>query len=144
MMRILLTPLLLFASSLLTLPLAASAANNKNPLMRICRQAQGQFWVVQGPHSDHPLCVFGRAAIGAKAFLSFKTGDGSSQAISVYKAGRRGDCGIHGAATVQAWDTDGQSWQLCEFLDGSVIERSTLQKAWGHSDNHRLDRALSL
>ncbi|MFS4459978.1 hypothetical protein [Bdellovibrio sp. HCB2-146] len=112
--------------------------------MRTCVRLGGQFWAPQKEDKtdDLPLCFFGAAGIGAHALLSFRTGQGPYQAIRVYKTTSGKTCEHAGAVTVRGQDTNGQTFEVCEFRDGSLIERNTLLRGLGSGANAGLDQVL--
>lgn len=137
MMRVLLSLIVLLVSG-------SSFAVNTNPLMRTCVRLGGQFWAPQkeDKSDDLPLCFFGAAGIGASALLSFKTGQGPYQSIRVYKTASGRACEQAGAVTVRGQDTNGQIFEVCEFRDGSLVEKNTLLRGRGASANAGLDQVL--
>lgn len=123
-------------------------AANGNPWARVCKVSEGTFWVLYGGEEHHSMCFFGSAAIGAEALFLFKTNSGTSQAIEAYKnrknsSPRGGICGSFNSNLVQAQDSDGRTFNLCQFADKSLIEETTLWLGPGIGANESLDKALS-
>ncbi|HWU43605.1 MAG TPA: hypothetical protein VN132_09215 [Bdellovibrio sp.] len=151
MMRTLLLALTLSFLSLGFLATEVRAAGNSNPLIRFCHGAGGDFWAPENEtgDNDYPLCLFGQAAIGADALLKFKTKNESSQSIDAYKSGAYSRssvdevCADAGSDSVQGTDSNGQTFTICNFRDGSLIEANTLIDGPGSSETRKLDQALS-
>lgn len=137
----------LFSSLMLSFFAITTQAAGSNPWLRTCRIDQGIFWVLQG-QEEYSMCFFDQAAVGAEAFFTFKTGSGDSLAIQAYRGQNQSSstdqvCENAGAELVQGTDTQGQSFNLCKFTDGSLIEVGTLALGPGSAQTQKLDRALS-
>ena len=133
----------LFAFLLSSLMAGSSFAANNNPLMRTCRLEQGLFWIVYSEGQELPLCFFGSAAIGAEALFGFKTGTGNYLSVRVYKENSGATCEQLGATTVSGQDSKKVSYEVCQFRDGSLIEKQTLLRGRGAAANSGLDQSLS-
>lgn len=133
MMRILLLTLVIGLSS--------ATAMASNPMIRACTIAEGTFWVLEGGQ-EYPMCFFDNAGLGALEFFKFKSNQGVSLAIQAYKAGSS-SCQSAGAVQVQGSDSNGQTFQLCQFSDGSLVVASTLATGPGSAATAKLDQALS-
>lgn len=124
------------------------AASAETPYSRECRIAGGVHWDVSiQTEFDTPLCLFGSAAIGAADFAQYKWGNGLSYSLKTFKGqttprNPSGVCDTVGAAYWTATDTDGKQWELCKFLDDSVIEVETLAGGVNAPANAKLVRAL--
>lgn len=78
----------------------------------------------------------------------FKAKTGTTEALQAYKgrnasSARGGVCGSFDAEVVQGKDSEGQTFNLCQFSDHSLIEETTLWMGPGSDDNQGLDKALS-
>lgn len=120
-----------------------SFAANNNPLMRTCRREQGLFWIVYATNQELPLCFFGEAAIGAEALHGYKHGGGVVMAVSVYKKTMGATCEQVGAVTIAGRDSKNAAFEVCQFNDGTLIEKSTLLRGQGAAANSALNRALN-
>lgn len=115
---------------------------------RTCRISGGQYWAVSmNSRFDTPLCVFGMAAIGAGDFAEYKWGQNTAHSLRSFLKQRsslptNGVCDLVGAAYRTATDSEGGSWGLCRFVDGSVIEIHTLARGMNNSQNQGLVNAL--
>jgi hypothetical protein len=124
------------------------AASAETPYARECRFAGGIQWLVSiQTQFDTPLCLFGSAAIGAEELAQYKWGNGLAYSLKTFKhqttpRNPAGMCDAVGAAYWTAIDTDGTQWELCKFLDGSVIEINTLAGGVNAPANAKLVRAL--
>lgn len=128
-------------AALVMLSSTIAFANNNNPMMRVCRLSEGQFWIVQNvaDGKDIPLCVLGSAAIGAETLMQYSFKNSVPHAVNYYK---RGGQTCVGTTRLEAKDSEGQSWRLCRFADGSIIERTTLEAGVGAPENAALNQAL--
>ena len=129
---------------ILSSQVSLAAPPNRNPMMRTCMRVQGQFWIVYGQDQELPRCLMGAAGIGAEALMSFKNGNGNFLSVRAYKQGSGSNCEQAGAVTVVGQDSDKVSFEVCQFSDGSLIERQTLLRGKGSVENRELDRALSI
>lgn len=120
-----------------------SFAAHNNPLMRTCRREQGLFWIVYAPNQELPLCFLGDAAIGAEALHGYKHGAGTVMAVSVYKKTMGATCAQVGAVTIAGRDSENAAFEVCQFQDGSLIEKQTLLRGQGAAANSALNRALN-
>ena len=120
-----------------------SFAANSNPLMRTCRLEQGLFWIVYAPHQELPLCFFGEAAIGAEALHGYKHGGGAVLAVEAYKKSTGATCEQVGAVTVVGQDSKKATFTVCQFSDGTLIEKNTLLRGPGSVVNQDLNRSLN-
>jgi putative hemolysin len=103
--------------------------------------------VSQQTEFDTPLCRFGKAAIGAAAFAEYKWNGTQSDAVTVYMNQNQSSdpgsvCSENGGSDVSATDSNGRTWALCAFSDGSVIETNTLARGTASAANSALNRAL--
>lgn len=142
MMRVLLlTVLIAFSSS--------TAWSAESPARRVCRTEGGQFWILNVGPKEMVMCFFGQAAVGAHALYTFKTRSGHElEAIAAYRqhepsALRGGVCGAYDAEAVTGKDTAGQTFTICKFSDGSLIEGTTLWLGPEAPENDGLNKALS-
>lgn len=121
-----------------------SFAANNNPLMRTCRRENGLFWIVYAPNQELPLCFFGDAAIGAEALHGYKFGGGTVLAVDAYKKSTGATCEQAGAVTVAGQDSEKATFEVCQFSDGTLVEKNTLLRGPGSPANGDLNRALRL
>lgn len=138
----------LFLTTLMIFSAMSASAASANPWQRVCRIEGGQFWVLNpGTSKDHALCIFGTAAVGAESLFIFKTRAGLTEALRAYKYGAptqnsREICASYGAQKIQAKDSEGVLFNLCQFPDASIIEAGTLGLKPGSPATRELDRAL--
>lgn len=125
------------------------AASAETPYARECRIAGGRAWSVDvQTQFDTTLCLFNSAAIGAEEFAQYKWGNGLALSLKTFlkqtapKTANRGVCDEVGAFYVTATDTDGGNWELCKFVDGSVVELNTLAGGVNDPQNAHLVHAL--
>jgi hypothetical protein len=124
------------------------AASAETPYARECRIAGGRQWSVSiQTEFDTTLCLFDSAAIGAEELAQYKWGNGLSYSLQTFMhqttpRNPTGMCDVAGAAYWTATDTDGTRWELCKFLDGSVIELNTLAGGVNAPANAKLVHAL--
>lgn len=137
MMRFLLAMTIVVGASL-------PALAGQGAWQRVCRIAGGFQWVlnIHEPHKELPLCVFGEAAVGSEAFFEHTVGGPERMALIAYKRGLS-DCSFAGGYLVEGIDSNMQSFTICKFADGSLIEEGTLLRGPGHPFNTSLDAALS-
>ncbi len=123
-------------------------ASAETPYGRECRFAGGIHWDVSvQTEFDTPLCLFGSAAIGSAELAQYKWGNGLSYSLKAFKnqtspSNPSGMCDVVGAAYWTATDSDGKQWELCKFLDDSVIELKTLAAGVNAPANAKLVHAL--
>lgn len=139
--------ILLLAGMIIFAGVSSFAANN-NPWMRACRIEAGQFWVLKAGTVQYSMCFFDDSAIGAETLFLFKSNAGVSEAVLAYKnrnasAARGGICGSFDAEAIQGKDTEGQTFNICKFSDGSLMEETTLWLGPGAGTTQGLDKALS-
>ena len=139
--------ILLLAGMIIFAGVSSFAANN-NPWMRACRIEAGQFWVLKAGSEEYSMCFFGESAVGAEALFQFKSKSATPEAVVAYKnrnasSARGGICGSFDAEVLQGKDTDGQTFNVCKFSDGSLIEETTLWLGPGAGTTLGLDKALS-
>lgn len=135
---------LLFNGWVTVLPSAANAG--RTPAARVCQIAEGQNWFV----ASHPerttldlhLCLFGEAAVEGVTFLLNQTREARPQAIRAFflnighcSLERRrscesptAKCEFLGGSVVESRDTQGKTWSICSFPDGSAMEAGTLHR----------------
>lgn len=142
MMRVLLlTVLIAFSGS--------TAWSAESPARRVCRTEGGQFWILNPGPQEMVMCFFGQAAVGARALFTFKTRSGREmKAIEAYRqhdpsSVRGGVCGSYEAEAVTGKDTTGQTFTICKFSDGSLMEGTTLWLGPDARENEQLNKALS-
>lgn len=115
---------------------------------RTCRIHGGVYWSVSmNSRFDTPLCVFGEAAIGAPEFAEYKWGRGAGMSLRSFLKQQtplplQGVCDRVGAAYRTAQDSEGSTWELCRFVDGSVIETRTLARGLSAQSNRDFVNAL--
>ena len=85
--------------------------------------------------------------MGAAEFAEYKWGHGLGQSLTAYlnqndHLEAQGVCDQVGAEEKDATDTQGATWQLCKFADGSVVEAGTLAAGVDDPNNEALTQAL--
>jgi len=132
-----------------TMMVLGFSASAESAYARECRINGGRQWAVSmSSQFDTSLCLFGSAAIGAGDFAEYKWGHGTALSIQSFVnqtshlPNNNGVCDTVGAFYNTAVDSAGKTWNLCSFVDGSVIEVGTLAGGVSSSKNARLARAL--
>ncbi|MNL50934.1 hypothetical protein D3C87_1739930 [compost metagenome] len=64
-------------------------------------------------------------------------------AVSVYKKTMGATCEQVGAVTVVGQDSKKATFEVCQFNDGTLIEKKTLLRGQGAAVNGDLNRALN-
>jgi hypothetical protein len=136
---------ILLIATIMVLGFNASA---ESAYARTCRIAGGQQWAVSmDSEFDTSLCLFNQAAVGAAEFAQYKWGQGLGQSLKTFlnqdsHLNVHGVCDVVGAAHRVATDTEGATWELCKFVDGSVVEAKTLAAGVNDPVNADLVNAL--
>lgn len=133
-------------TAILVLSFNASA---ETPYARQCRISGGQQWTVSiDSPFDTTLCLFDTAAIGAAEFAQYKWGQGEQMSLKSFLAQQTpknpttSTCDSVGASYKTATDSNNTTWELCKFMDGSVIEVGTLAGGVNSPENIDLVKAL--
>ena len=136
-------------TSLMTLSLSLSFnAFAEAPFARTCRIEGGQPWTVDlHTKNDLMLCVFNGAAVGAAEFAVYKWGKGQGESLKVFlgqnsQLNANSVCADLNADQRISKDSEGNSWSLCVFADGSVVESNTLAGGVSSPQNEALVQAL--
>lgn len=132
---------ILFLSSFLLLSSLAWA--QKNPLIRVCNQNQGEFRVLDPEHGELAVCYFGSAAIGALDLVENRQGH-QKKSVQAFltSTGNQSSCADFSAEEVSGSDSDGHEYNLCQFSDKSLIDQQTLFDGPDSSQNKRLTAIL--
>lgn len=136
---------MIFAFATMVLSFNAFA---ETPYARTCRIAGGQQWAVDMiSKQDTVLCVFGDAAVGAAEFANYKWDNSLSLSLVTFlqqksQLGLQGVCETFGAYQMNAKDSDGRTWSLCQFKDGTIVEAQTLARGVNDPANASLVKAL--
>ena len=123
-------------------------ASAESAYARTCRIGGGLAWSVDvDSQFDTTLCLFDRAAVGAAEFAEYKWGHGLGQSLTAFLnqgsvLNPQGLCDVVGAAHRLAKDSNGKTWELCKFVDGSVVELNTLATGANDPANAALVQAL--
>lgn len=119
-------------------------ARSALPSARVCRAQQGQNWFVSSRPDreilDIHLCRFGEDTIEGLTFYFNQIGDSSSTcAVKAFQAERlcqtppctaeKYCLQFKTTTLVDTYDTEGATFTLCRFADGSMIEIETLHRA---------------
>jgi hypothetical protein len=134
----LLLPAFVASAALISQPAHAIV---KNPWMRTCMEAGGQFYNFRSNGDDSAMCYFGSAAIGAEALFLFKSNAGETEAIQSYRQGAS-SCEAAGATSLSGSGKNGNG-VLCKFSDNSLVDEATLSSGAGAPQNSGLDEALA-
>lgn len=128
--------------ALVTLFASLTFAIQKNPQIRNCVIAGGEF-IVANTHKDQiGLCRFDKALIGALDFMYFNTKESIPLSVNSYMKDLK-SCESNGEIETIII-LGGESLQTCAYSDGSYIELGTLIKGQGSADNQKLNEVLGL
>lgn len=121
----------------------SSAWSVRNPLIRVCHQKLGQFYVHDVKKLDLAVCYFDESYMGALDLVQWNNGE-SRQAIEALLSGATSgkSCQELGAVLVQGRHSEG-SYSLCRFADGSMIDSASLKRGLSHPKNSKMVEALN-
>jgi len=127
---------------LLTLLFGAEAMARETPAARNCRINGGQPWTLDvGQVNDLQLCLLGSAQISAQALFAVMTMGQTSEAVDAYAASPIACANADGFIRERE-DSQGNSFSMCEFADGSALGEATLQAGKNAPQNALLSRLL--
>ncbi len=117
--------------------------NSRNPLIRVCHQKFGQFYVHDVKKLDLAVCYFDESYLGALDLVQWSNGE-SRQAVEALLSGSTSgkSCQELGATWVQGRHTEG-SYSLCRFADGSMMDSASLKRGLSHPKNSKMVEALN-
>lgn len=121
---------------------SAATAQVRNPLMRVCFQQQGQFWVFNNGdvRSELAVCRFDATFISALDLVHMNQGSAPLSAQAFLGSYRVFDA----CSEIRAQDIvlSSENVHICRFNDGSFIDIKALQ--WGRlsPQTQKLERAL--
>ncbi len=124
-----------------TLPQALMAIET-NPQIRLCRQLQGQFIVVETPNDQVGLCQLGAGYMGSLDLVKYLTENTLPMSIESYSSGSTTCDPLGTSRTVLSLENN--EFRVCIYKDGSIVEMTTLQKGKGDPSHIELDQALGL
>lgn len=125
----------------IVLCLLSSTSWSKNPMIRNCNIAGGEFTVVQTANDQLGLCKFDQAYVGSLDVMFLNDQTSFSLSFMEYTQ-QQSDCsGSVVKATILATTIQ---VELCQYSDNSLIDTSTLKKGVSHSDNAALNKYLGL
>jgi hypothetical protein len=123
------------------LPFFVSAAVS-NPLIRVCHQKQGNFWLLNN-NNELPVCILGNTFVGAEALVRHTAGEAQiSISMLLSNSKKISDCGTLGAMTLEGVDPEKGAYRICRFQDGSMMDFAALSKGRNHPENRALIQAL--
>lgn len=126
---------------------AAWAQADTSSWKQACQKGQGLFSVLKDGSEEIPVCFFGEAIVGAKAWSQLEAGV-QAESLKAYKTRRNssvrgGVCGAFDADLLVVKDSKGATYNFCRFEDSSVMEETTLWLGPGTAISDALDKALS-
>lgn len=123
------------------LPFFASAAVS-NPLIRVCHQKQGNFWLLNN-NNELPVCILGNTFVGAETLVRHIAGEEQiSISILLNNSSKLVDCGTMGGMNIAGIDPEKGAYHICRFHDGSMIDFTALSNGRNHPENRALIQAL--
>lgn len=130
--------LALFAMILFT---TAATYAVKNPQIRACYAAGGEFMVVNSSEDEIGLCKFGPSLVGAIDILNKDARIEIPLSLHNYKKGIQ----LCGSQNMTKFTTfEGEEISVCQYYDGSVIDLETLASGKNSVQNTELNSALGL
>jgi len=106
-----------------------------NPLIRNCRLAGGEFFVVTTDSDELPLCQFGNSYVGALDVMNYSLKLSSSESLLAFLLGEK----LCSGKKIEVKELHGpRVLTLCEFGDQSLIDMTTLQSGIESRQNQAL------
>ena len=131
-----------FLTIVLLATVSISQAAVRNPLIRVCHQKLGQFYVHDVKNLDFAVCYFDESYLGALDLVQWSNGE-SRLAIEALLSGSTAgkNCKDMGANLMQGHHSEG-SYSVCRFSDGSTLDSVSLKRGLSHPKNSKLVKAL--
>lgn len=129
--------------ALFTLILCTAAASYavRNPQIRACYAAGGEFMVVNAPEDQLGICKLGLSMVGSIDILNKDARIEIPLSLHNYKKGVQ-LCLAQNRTTLSTFD--GEEISVCQYYDGSVIDLETLSSGKNNNRNDLLNSALGL
>lgn len=128
------------AAQALDLSPSTNTNRNSNPWMRTCRIAGGISLVLPLDQDQVLLCNLDGALVGSYDLFLVKTAAKQTLSIQTFLSGITDVSACN--RMVRTEDLEGNDYQLCVFRDGSVIDKTSLEKGYAHPDNKKLNEVL--
>ncbi len=125
-------------TSLIIFTATASSAI-RNPQIRACYAAQGQFLVVNASEDQIGLCKLGPSLVGAIDLLNKDAQIEIPLSLHNYKKGVQ-TCTTRNLMTFTTFE--GEEIMVCYYSDGSVIDLETLSSGKNSERNTQLNIAI--
>lgn len=113
----------------------------RNPQIRACYAAGGEFLVVNAFEDQIGLCKFGLSLVGSIDILHQDARIEIPLSLHNYKKGVL-LCGSQNQTTLTSFE--GKEISVCQYYDGSVIDIETLTSGKNSSRNLQLNSVLGL
>ena len=113
----------------------------RNPQMRACFTAGGQFFVVNGDYDQYGICKFGQSLVGAIDILNRDSAIDVPLSLFNYKRGVK-VCPTQNLTTLTTFE--GDPLYVCQYSDLSIIDVETLTSGKDSERNLELNKALKL
>lgn len=113
----------------------------RNPQIRACYAAGGQFMVVNSTEDQIGLCKLGPSLIGSIDLLNKDARIEVPLSLHNYKKGVQ-VCGSQNRTILTTFD--GEEISFCQYYDGSVIDIETLASGKNSGRNPELNSVLGL
>lgn len=130
--------LALLATILLTTTVSYAV---RNPQIRACHAAGGQFMVVNSTEDQIGLCKFGFSLVGSIDILNKDARIEVPLSLHHYKKGVQ-LCGSQNQTTLTTFE--GEEISFCQYYDGSLIDIETLASGKNSGRNPELNSVLGL
>ena len=113
----------------------------RNPQIRACFAAGGEFLVVNAYEDQIGLCKFGLTLVGSIDILNKDARIEVPLSLHNYKKGVQ-VCGSQNQTTFTTFE--GEEISVCQYYDGSVIDIETLASGKNSGRNPELNSVLDL
>ncbi len=129
--------------ALIAIVLFTAAVSNaiRNPQIRACHSAGGEFFVVQSSNDQIGLCKLDLSIVGAIDLMNKDASIEVPLSLHNYKKGVQ-VCGTQNITTLKTFNNEELS--VCMFYDGSIIDIETLASGKNNARNQALNSALGL
>lgn len=125
-----------------------SAFAQRNPQIRVCNLNGGRFWSldITKPADDNiGFCRYNNSLIGSLSLIQHFHFSRDTFAMKAYKESARigySSCFDAGATTIIGTDSEGGSWDICQFKDYSFVLERTLTEGFYSPFNQSLSGSL--
>lgn len=137
-----------FLSSILAFGILTTGLPALAAVRNLCQAQKAELKEVSKDEKEYSLCLFGEAMVGADTLSKAQEKKSIPEALVAFKKGQTtklagGVCGSFGASLLEAQDSTGTNYNLCEFSDGSLIEETTLWLGPDSIIGEKLNRILA-